>query len=116
MAYYVLLTNFTDQGVKTVKDTVKRAEAFKEMAAKSGVKVHSLFWTLGQYDVVAIAEADDDIAATALGCRSRRLVTSELRLEGVRRLRHGKSRCQDGIEKPGGRATARPGKPSASSD
>src|SRR6266542_3209468 len=66
MAYYVLLTNFTDQGAKTVKDTVKRAEAFKEMAAKSGVKVHSLYWTLGQHDVVAIAEADDDIAATAL--------------------------------------------------
>ncbi len=67
MAYYVLLTNFTDQGVKTVKDTMKRADAFKEMAARSGVKVHSLFWTLGQYDVVAIAEADDDISATALG-------------------------------------------------
>jgi uncharacterized protein with GYD domain len=66
MALYVLLTNFTDQGVKGVKDTVKRAEAFKEMAAKSGVKVHSLYWTLGQHDVVAIAEADDDIAATAL--------------------------------------------------
>jgi len=67
MAYYVLLTNFTDQGAKTVKDTVKRAEAFKAMAAKSGVKVHQLLWTLGQYDVVSIAEADDDISATALG-------------------------------------------------
>ena len=67
MAHYVLLTNFTDQGVKGVKDTVKRAEAFKALAARSGVKVHSLFWTLGQYDVVAIAEAEDDIAATALG-------------------------------------------------
>ena len=67
MAYYVLLTSFTDQGVKTVKDTVKRADAFKELAARSGIKVHSLFWTLGQYDVVAVAEAEDDIAATALG-------------------------------------------------
>ena len=66
MAHYVLLTNFTDQGVRTVKDTVKRADAFKKMAEKSGVKVHALFWTLGQHDVVAIAEADDDIAATAL--------------------------------------------------
>jgi uncharacterized protein with GYD domain len=66
MAHYVLLTNFTDQGVRSVKDTVKRADAFKQMAEKSGVKVHALFWTLGQHDVVAIAEADDDIAATAL--------------------------------------------------
>ena len=78
MAYYVLLTNFTDQGIKSVKDTMKRADAFKEMAAKSGAKVHSLFWTQGQFDVIAIAEAgthsggsrggsDDDIAVTALG-------------------------------------------------
>ncbi|EHK53371.1 GYD domain-containing protein [Allomesorhizobium alhagi] len=66
MAYYVILANFTDQGAKGIKDTQKRAAAFKEMAAKSGVTVHSLFWTLGQYDVVTIAEADDDIAATAL--------------------------------------------------
>jgi uncharacterized protein with GYD domain len=66
MAHYVLLTDFTDQGAKTVKDTVKRADAFRQMAEKSGVKVHALFWTLGQHDVVAIAEAPDDIAATAL--------------------------------------------------
>jgi uncharacterized protein with GYD domain len=66
MAHYVLLTNFTDQGVKTVKDTVKRADAFRQMAEKSGVKVHALFWTLGKHDVVAIAEASDDTVATAL--------------------------------------------------
>ena len=66
MAYYVLLANFTDQGIKSVKDTQKRAEAFKALASKSGVKVHTLLWTLGQHDVVAVAEADDDIAATAL--------------------------------------------------
>ena len=66
MPNFVMLANFTDQGVRTAKETTKRYEAFKEMAAKSGVTVHSLFWTLGQYDVVTIAEADDDIAATAL--------------------------------------------------
>jgi uncharacterized protein with GYD domain len=36
------------------------------MAAESGVKVNSLLWTLGQHDVVAAVEANDDIAATAL--------------------------------------------------
>jgi len=66
MAHYVLLSNFTDQGIRTVKDTQKRAEAFKAMASKSGVKIHTLLWTLGKHDVVAIAEAEDDIAATAL--------------------------------------------------
>jgi uncharacterized protein with GYD domain len=67
MAHYVLLSNFTDQGIRTIKDTQKRAEAFKEMASKSGVKIHTLLWTLGKHDVVAVAEAEDDIAATALG-------------------------------------------------
>ena len=66
MAYYVILSNFTDQGIKSIKDTQKRAEAFKAAASKSGIKIHTLLWTLGQHDVVAIAEADDDIAATAL--------------------------------------------------
>jgi uncharacterized protein with GYD domain len=66
MAHYVLLSNFTDQGVKAVKDTVKRAEAFRQMAEKSGVTVQALFWTLGQYDVVVVAEAPDDNTATAL--------------------------------------------------
>jgi uncharacterized protein with GYD domain len=66
MALYVILANFTDQGVRNIKDTPKRADAFKAMAEKSGVKIHSLFWTLGQHDVVTIAEADDDLAATAL--------------------------------------------------
>ena len=66
MSHYVILVNFTEQGAKSVKDTVKRAEAFKAMAAKSGVKVNALLWTLGQHDVVSMVEADDDIAATAL--------------------------------------------------
>ncbi|WP_192254734.1 GYD domain-containing protein [Mesorhizobium silamurunense] len=66
MAHYVLLADFTDQGAKAAKDTVKRSEAFRQMAEKSGVKVQALFWTLGQYDVVAVAEAPDDNTATAL--------------------------------------------------
>ena len=66
MALYVLLLNFTDQGVRTVRETVKRADAFKALAEKKGVKVHTLLWTLGQHDVVSIVEAADDLAATAL--------------------------------------------------
>jgi uncharacterized protein with GYD domain len=66
MAHYVLLVNFTDQGARAVKDTVKRAETFRQMAEKSGAKVHALYWTLGQHDLVTIVEADDDPAVTAL--------------------------------------------------
>jgi len=66
MATYIALTKFTDQGIRGVKDTVKRAEAFKEAAKKSGVTVKDIYWTLGRYDIVTIVEAADDLAATAL--------------------------------------------------
>jgi len=67
MAMYVMLANFTEQGIRNVKDTVKRAEAFKELAKASGVTVKEMCWTLGRYDIVVIAEASDDTAVTALG-------------------------------------------------
>lgn len=56
MATFVVLASFTDQGVRNVKETIGRAEAFKEMAKKSGVIVKDLYWTLGRYDVVALCE------------------------------------------------------------
>jgi uncharacterized protein with GYD domain len=64
---YVVLANFTDQGVRNVKDSPKRAEAFKELAKSSGATVKDLYWTLGQYDIVATVDAPDDMAITALG-------------------------------------------------
>ena len=67
MATYIVLGNFTDQGIRNVKDTTKRAEAFKEMARKAGVKVKEVYWTLGQYDLATIMEAPDEETATALG-------------------------------------------------
>src|SRR6266496_2991346 len=66
MATYVVLVNFTDQGVRNVKDSPKRADAFKEMAKKCGATVKDLFWTQGLYDAVTIVEAPDDMTATAL--------------------------------------------------
>src|SRR6516162_8895068 len=67
MAIYILLASFTDQGIRKIKDSPKRAEAFKEMAKKCGATVKDVFWTLGAYDVVAVVEAPDDISMTALG-------------------------------------------------
>ncbi len=67
MSTYITLMKFTDQGIRNVKDTVKRAEAFKEAAQKSGATVKDIYWTLGQYDIIATVEAADDRAATALG-------------------------------------------------
>jgi uncharacterized protein with GYD domain len=67
MATYIMLASFTDQGIRNVKDTTKRADAFKELAKDSGATVKDMYWTLGQYDIVAIADAPDDTVMTALG-------------------------------------------------
>ena len=67
MAIYIMLASFTDQGIRNVKDTVKRADAFKELAKGSGVTIKEIYWTLGQYDIVAVADAPDEMVVTALG-------------------------------------------------
>ena len=66
MASYVSLLQFTDQGIRNVKDTTKRAAAATDAAAKVGVKFTDLFWTLGHYDLAIVAEAPDDETMTAL--------------------------------------------------
>ena len=66
MATYIALLQYTDQGIRNVKETTSRAAAAKEAAAKLGVKFNDLFWTLGQYDLVILAEAPDDETMTAV--------------------------------------------------
>ena len=70
MATYVALASFTDQGIRKVKDSPKRAAAFKGMAKKCGATVKDVFWTLGEYDIVIVLEAPDDVSITALGLSS----------------------------------------------
>jgi|SRR3970282_1252521 uncharacterized protein with GYD domain len=65
MATYIALSNFTDQGIRSVKDTTKRADAVKDAAKKYGANMTQIYWTLGHYDLVAIIEAPDDKSATA---------------------------------------------------
>lgn len=60
MPITITLANFTEQGIKNIKDSPKRAKAFTEMAKKHGVKVLGLYWTMGQYDIVTITEGSDD--------------------------------------------------------
>lgn len=65
MATYIGLTHLTDQGMRNIKETTKRAEAVKVAAGKFGVKIKEILWTLGKYDLVLISEADDEAAANA---------------------------------------------------
>jgi len=67
MATYILLVNFTDQGIRTVKDTTKRAAAFQEMSKQLGVTVKDMYWTLGSYDLVITLDAPDTATITAVG-------------------------------------------------
>ena len=65
MAMYVSLLQFTEQGIRSVKDTTKRAAAATAEAEKMDLKVRDSFWTLGPYDVVLLLEAPDDQSVTA---------------------------------------------------
>jgi uncharacterized protein with GYD domain len=66
MVTYVVLANFTDQGIRSAKDSPKRAEAFKKMAETFGVVVKELFWTQGRFDIVTVLDAPDEDSAMAL--------------------------------------------------
>ena len=60
MPRYVVLYRFTDQGLKNIKDTVKRAQATRKANEARGFKVIGTYWTQGQYDLVSIVETPDE--------------------------------------------------------
>jgi uncharacterized protein with GYD domain len=64
MPKYIILGNWTDQGARNAKDTVKRARAARESFASMGVNAREWFFTLGQYDVVLTVDAPDDETLT----------------------------------------------------
>lgn len=65
MASYVALVNFTDQGVRQIRQTTERAKALINAAANLGIKIKDIYWTMGAFDAVFIAEAADDETMTA---------------------------------------------------
>jgi uncharacterized protein with GYD domain len=64
MATFITTIKFTQQGIKGIDGTTKRATAFKAAAKKLGVKVTDIYWTLGDHDGLLILEAPDDETAT----------------------------------------------------
>ena len=62
MATYVLLCNYTDQGIRAVKDSPKRRAAAKDMGKTLGVEVKNSYLAMGTYDIILIAEAASDEA------------------------------------------------------
>jgi uncharacterized protein with GYD domain len=66
MATFITTLKFTDKGEEKIRETMKRAAAFKATAKKLGVKVVGQYWTLGNFDGLLIYEAPDDETATAV--------------------------------------------------
>ena len=64
-ANFVVLGNFTEQGIRTVKDTGKRAQGLRDLAKGMGVTVKDVYWTIGIYDVVCTMQAPNDEAAAS---------------------------------------------------
>jgi uncharacterized protein with GYD domain len=57
---------WTDQGIRTVRDTVDRSEQADALAEKHGARIEEVYWTVGAYDIVVLVEAPDDESVTAM--------------------------------------------------
>ncbi|MGB7949478.1 MAG: GYD domain-containing protein [Candidatus Binatia bacterium] len=66
MATYVVLVNFTEQGVRHIKQTTERARQLIKAAANLGITIKDVYWTMGAYDAVFTADGPDDDTMTAL--------------------------------------------------
>jgi uncharacterized protein with GYD domain len=64
MENFMATVAFTEQGIKTIRETTRRAASFKNIAKKMGVKVTGVYWCLGNFDGVLLFEAPDLEAAT----------------------------------------------------
>src|SRR5437899_10564568 len=64
-ANYSCLSKLTEQGSRTIKETVKRGDAAAAEAEKMGMKIVEEFWTMGAYDAVVVLEAPNDETRSA---------------------------------------------------
>ncbi len=65
MPTYVVLGNWTDQGIRNIKESPKREDALRRLCEKLGAKVKDLYRTMGRYDFVALVDAPDDVTMSS---------------------------------------------------
>ena len=65
MPTYVALFNWTEQGVRSARDTVDRFESGRQLFEQMGLTIREVLWTVGPYDLVALADAPDDETVAA---------------------------------------------------
>ncbi len=63
MSAYVLLATWTDQGVRSIRDSPKRIDAARKLLEEMGGQFQSLHMAMGAYDLVGIYDAPDDAVA-----------------------------------------------------
>ena len=66
MAKYIILANWTDQGIKNVKESPGRVDVVRALAKKLGCEMQDFNMTIGAYDMVVTIEAPDDEAMAKL--------------------------------------------------
>ena len=66
MATFIALLNFTDKGIRYVKESPDRYDNLRKLAEKLGVTFKDVYWTVGQYDMVVVLEGTDEAVTTAL--------------------------------------------------
>jgi uncharacterized protein with GYD domain len=73
MSTYIILGNYTEKGIASMKDSPKRLDAGRQAAKGMGVDLKEFYLTMGGHDFVAIADASSDEAMAkfilALGAR-----------------------------------------------
>ena len=62
MKTYIILLNYTEQGIKKIKESPKRLDAARKTAETMGVKLRDWYLVMGQYDALVVAEAPNDEA------------------------------------------------------
>ena len=65
MPTYIGLLNWTDQGVRGFKETVNRYRQAQQAFEAQGVRFRDVYWTMGETDIVAVLDADDEAALAA---------------------------------------------------
>ena len=69
MATYVMLLNWTDQGIKNVKESPKRLDGAKKLVKDMGGEVKGFYLTLGAHDLVLIVDLPDDDKLASFGLK-----------------------------------------------
>ena len=66
MPTYFMLSNWTDQGIRHVKDSANRLDAARQLCGQHGAEITAFYMTLGPYDMVVIIDAPNDEAFASL--------------------------------------------------